>query len=63
MGTILIVDDNLDAARPLARLLKHGGHAWEAQSSRLTAAAQATFSCPTLYAREPLTAMAPPGDL
>jgi CheY-like chemotaxis protein len=26
MGTILIVDDNLDAARPLAKLLKHGGH-------------------------------------
>jgi CheY-like chemotaxis protein len=26
MGTILIVDDNTDAARPLARLLKHGGH-------------------------------------
>jgi CheY-like chemotaxis protein len=26
MGTILIVDDNLDAARPLGRLLKHAGH-------------------------------------
>ena len=26
MGRIMIVDDNLDAARPLAKLLKHGGH-------------------------------------
>ena len=26
MATILIVDDNLDAARPLARLLAHVGH-------------------------------------
>jgi CheY-like chemotaxis protein len=26
MGTILIVDDNIDAARPLARLLRHVGH-------------------------------------
>src|SRR4051812_16145144 len=26
MGTILIVDDHLDAARPLGRLLKHAGH-------------------------------------
>ena len=26
MGSILIVDDNLDGCRPLAKLLKHQGH-------------------------------------